>query len=137
MSDPAFVHLRLHSEYSIADGTVRIDEAIDAAAQDAALSHFDYVLNAALLLAYVGVRQGDSVGFMTMSGEERWFAPRKSAATVSAILNRVYDLRPTLHRQLRAAGRPARQLAPPPNQTRLRPRRRPRARPRFRRRQLG
>ena len=67
------------------------------AAQDAALSHFDYVLNAALLLAYVGVRQGDAVGFMTMSGEERWFAPRKSAATVSAILNRVYDLRPTLH----------------------------------------
>ncbi len=67
------------------------------AAQDAALSHFDAVLNAALLLSYVGVRQGDAVGFLTMSGEERWFAPRKSAATVSAILNRVYDLRPTLH----------------------------------------
>lgn len=67
------------------------------AAQDAALSHFDYVLNAALLLAYVSVRQGDAVGFLTMSGAERWFAPRKSAATVSAILNRVYDLRPTLH----------------------------------------
>jgi len=67
------------------------------AAQDAALSHFDYVLNAALLLAYVSVRQGDAVGFLTMSGTERWFAPRKSSATVSAILNRVYDLRPTLH----------------------------------------
>jgi uncharacterized protein (DUF58 family) len=67
------------------------------AAQDAALSHFDYVLNAALLLAYVSVRQGDAVGFLTMSGAERWFAPRKSAATVSAIMNRVYDLRPTLH----------------------------------------
>jgi len=67
------------------------------AAQDAALSHFDCVLNAALLLAYVSVRQGDAVGFLTMSGEERWFAPRKSAATVSHILNRVYDLAPTLH----------------------------------------
>ncbi|HVE49738.1 MAG TPA: DNA polymerase III subunit alpha [Casimicrobiaceae bacterium] len=35
MSDPAFVHLRLHSEFSIADGTLRIDEAIAAAADDA------------------------------------------------------------------------------------------------------
>ena len=34
MSSPGFVHLRLHSEYSIADGTVRIDEAVDAAASD-------------------------------------------------------------------------------------------------------
>src|SRR5512134_1671276 len=35
MSAPAFVHLRLHTEFSIADGTVRIDEAIAAAAADA------------------------------------------------------------------------------------------------------
>ena len=31
---PSFVHLRLHSEYSIADGIVRIDEAVAAAAAD-------------------------------------------------------------------------------------------------------
>jgi len=31
MSAPAFVHLRLHSEFSIVDGTVRIDDAIGAA----------------------------------------------------------------------------------------------------------
>jgi uncharacterized protein (DUF58 family) len=65
-------------------------------AQDAELAHFDYVLNAALLLAYVSLRQGDAVGFLAMAGETRWFAPRKSAATVSLILNRVYDLHPTL-----------------------------------------
>ncbi len=35
MSNPAFVHLRLHSEFSIADGTLRIDDAIAAAAADA------------------------------------------------------------------------------------------------------
>ena len=34
MPAPSFVHLRLHSEYSIVDGTVRIDEAVDAAAAD-------------------------------------------------------------------------------------------------------
>jgi DNA polymerase III alpha subunit (gram-positive type) len=31
---PSFVHLRLHSEYSIADGIVRLDEAVTAAAAD-------------------------------------------------------------------------------------------------------
>ena len=35
MSQPSFVHLRLHSEYSIADGMVRIAEAVDAAHADA------------------------------------------------------------------------------------------------------
>jgi uncharacterized protein (DUF58 family) len=66
------------------------------AAQDDELAHFDHVLNAALLLAYVSLRQGDAVGFLAMAGEPRWFAPRKSAATVNLILNRVYDLHPTL-----------------------------------------
>jgi uncharacterized protein (DUF58 family) len=65
-------------------------------AQDDELAHFDYVLNAALLLAYVSLRQGDAVGFLAMAGEPRWFAPRKSGATVNLILNRVYDLYPTL-----------------------------------------
>jgi DNA polymerase-3 subunit alpha len=35
MTSPTFVHLRLHSEFSIADGTVRIDDAVRAAADDA------------------------------------------------------------------------------------------------------
>jgi len=34
MPAPSFVHLRLHSEYSIADGIVRLEEAVDAAAAD-------------------------------------------------------------------------------------------------------
>ena len=34
MSAPHFVHLRLHSEFSITDGMVRIDDAVAAAAQD-------------------------------------------------------------------------------------------------------
>ncbi|MEQ1555389.1 MAG: PHP domain-containing protein, partial [Gallionella sp.] len=34
MSSPVFVHLRLHSEYSIADGMVRLDAAVAAAHAD-------------------------------------------------------------------------------------------------------
>src|SRR5260221_2159186 len=34
MQNPAFVHLRLHSEFSITDGIVRIDEAVARAAAD-------------------------------------------------------------------------------------------------------
>jgi DNA polymerase-3 subunit alpha len=34
MPAPSFVHLRLHSEYSIVDGIVRLEEAVEAAAAD-------------------------------------------------------------------------------------------------------
>ncbi|HEX2531590.1 MAG TPA: DNA polymerase III subunit alpha, partial [Burkholderiaceae bacterium] len=34
MTTPQFVHLRLHSEFSIVDGLVRIDDVVEAAAQD-------------------------------------------------------------------------------------------------------
>ncbi len=66
------------------------------AARDDDLSHFDQAVNSALLMAYVSLRQGDAVGLMTMSGISRWMAPRKSRATVNSILNRVYDLQPTV-----------------------------------------
>lgn len=65
------------------------------AARDGELSHFDYVLNAALLLAYVSLRQGDAVGLLTMGGHERFMAPRKAAASVNLMLNLLYDLQPT------------------------------------------
>jgi uncharacterized protein (DUF58 family) len=66
------------------------------AARDDDLSHFDHALNAVLLLAYVSLRQGDAAGFLTMSGPTRFMAPRKSAASVNAMLNQLYDLQPTL-----------------------------------------
>ena len=30
-----FIHLRLHTEFSVVDGTNRVDEVVDAAAADA------------------------------------------------------------------------------------------------------
>jgi len=66
------------------------------ASKDDELSHFDHALNAALLLGHVAARQGDAVGFMTMAGVDRYVEPRKSVAAVNAILNRVYDIEPTL-----------------------------------------
>jgi len=65
-------------------------------AKDDDCSHFDHALDATLLLAYVGLRQGDAVGLMTMSGDDRFLAPHKSREMVNRILNTVYDLQPGL-----------------------------------------
>ena len=66
------------------------------ASKDGELSHFDHTLNAALLLAHVALRQGDAVGMLTMGGVHRYCEPRKSVAAVHAIMNRMYDVEPTL-----------------------------------------
>jgi uncharacterized protein (DUF58 family) len=66
------------------------------ASKDDDLSHFDHTLNAALLLAHVALRQGDAVGMLTMGGVHRYLEPRKSIGAVHTMLNRVYDLEPTL-----------------------------------------
>lgn len=57
------------------------------------ITHFDHVLNAVLLLAYVALRQGDAVGVMTFSGQDRWLPPVKGRAGMNSILNAVFDLR--------------------------------------------
>ncbi len=63
-------------------------------AHDGELSHFDHALNAALLLAYVALRQGDAVGLLTFSGERRFLPPLKGLG-LPAVLRAVYDLEPT------------------------------------------
>ena len=65
-------------------------------AQDDDLSHFDHALNAMILLAYVALRQGDAVGVQSFGGEQRQLAPRAGSATLTALINAVYDLQPTL-----------------------------------------
>ncbi len=65
--------------------------------QDDELSHFDHSLNALLLLAYIGLKQGDAVGFMSFGGVSRWLAPAKGTQFINTLLNQVYDCHPTLH----------------------------------------
>jgi uncharacterized protein (DUF58 family) len=64
-------------------------------ARDGDLTHFDHVLNTVLLLSYVALRQGDAVGFLTFSGEERWLPPVQGTVGLEAILRLVYDLETT------------------------------------------
>ncbi|MBA1230144.1 DUF58 domain-containing protein [Pseudomonas viridiflava] len=64
--------------------------------QDGDLSHFDHALNACLLLSYVALRQGDSVGLMTFAGEQnRYLSPVKGHSQLNLLLNSVYDLQTT------------------------------------------
>jgi uncharacterized protein (DUF58 family) len=65
--------------------------------RDATLSHFDEVLTAVLLLAYVALRQGDAAGLMTFADSEpRFVPPRKSRSTLNVFLDTLYDAQPTL-----------------------------------------
>lgn len=64
--------------------------------QDGELSHFDHALNACLLLSYVALRQGDSVGLCTFAGETPlYLAPVKGPGQLKTVLNATYDLSTT------------------------------------------
>lgn len=65
--------------------------------REGTLSHFDEVLNAVLLLAFVALRQGDAAGLMTFADStERFVPPRKSRSTINVLLDTLYDAQPTL-----------------------------------------
>ncbi|PCJ47426.1 MAG: DUF58 domain-containing protein [Moraxellaceae bacterium] len=63
--------------------------------KDGELSHFDHALNAILLMSYVALKQGDSVGLMSFAGQSRWLKPVKGVANMPKLLNHVYDLHTT------------------------------------------
>jgi uncharacterized protein (DUF58 family) len=59
------------------------------------ITHFDRALNAALVLSYVALRQGDTVGMLVCSNQvDRWVAPVRGAVAVQKIVRQVYDLEP-------------------------------------------
>ena len=43
-------------------------------ARDGELAHFDHVLDAALVVSYLALRQGDAVGLLASGGDQRWVA---------------------------------------------------------------
>lgn len=74
---------------------MRADDRTDAAGS----SHFDQVLNAVMLLAYVALKRGDAVGAMTFGtpdGADRLIAPRKGRDTLDGLMSQLYDLQPTV-----------------------------------------
>jgi uncharacterized protein (DUF58 family) len=60
--------------------------------RDSELSHFDYALNAMLLLAYVALRQGDEVSALAFGATRRWIPHLRGVGAVSRLLNGVYDV---------------------------------------------
>lgn len=59
------------------------------------LTHFDRALNAAILLSYVALRQGDSVGVMACSNQvDAWIPPLRGPRAIQSLIGRVYDLEP-------------------------------------------
>ncbi len=61
-------------------------------AHDGELTLLDQTLNALLLLSYVALRQGDSVGLLTFSGAQRWLPPVRGPHGLRHVLDTVYDL---------------------------------------------
>lgn len=63
-------------------------------ARDGELAHFDHALDAALLVSYLALRQGDAVGLLAIGGEKRWVPPQRGMAAIDTLLRASYDLQP-------------------------------------------
>ncbi|MCZ6709005.1 MAG: DUF58 domain-containing protein [Gammaproteobacteria bacterium] len=69
-----------------------IDSGRRMRTRDGSLSHFDHALNGMLLLAYIALRQGDSVGLKLFGAERKWVPPLRGVASLNVLLNEAYDL---------------------------------------------
>jgi uncharacterized protein (DUF58 family) len=63
---------------------------------DGPLSHFDHALNASLVLSYIALRQGDSVGLLSAGDPLRYLSPVSGPGGLDALMNAVFDLQPQL-----------------------------------------
>ncbi len=63
-------------------------------ARDGALAHFDHVLDAALVVAYLALRQGDAVGLLASGGASAWVPPRRGIGAIDELLRATYALQP-------------------------------------------
>ncbi|MFZ1445667.1 MAG: PHP domain-containing protein, partial [Candidatus Dechloromonas phosphoritropha] len=85
MTPPRFVHLRLHSEYSVTDGMVRIGDAVKRAAADGmpALALTDLGNLFGLVKFYTAAR---GKGLKPVAGADVWIANREAPDDVSRLL---------------------------------------------------
>lgn len=90
MTTPQFVHLRLHSEYSIVDGLVRIDDVVKAAAKDgqAALAITDLANLFGMVKFYKGAR---GKGVKPIAGCDVWISNDDDRDKPSRLLLLVKD----------------------------------------------
>lgn len=79
------------------DQTILIvpDCSLRTSVVDGELPLLDHLLNAAILLSYIALGQGDKVGLMSFGGECRYLAPVKGSNGMSQILNHLYNYQPT------------------------------------------
>ena len=63
-------------------------------ARDGDLAHFDHVLDAALVVAYLALRQGDAVGLQATGGSSAWVPPRRGVGMIDELLRASYALQP-------------------------------------------
>jgi uncharacterized protein (DUF58 family) len=63
-------------------------------AREDGLAHFDHALNAALVVSYLALRQGDAAGLLSTGEQPRWVPPRRGMAGIDTLLRASYDLQP-------------------------------------------
>jgi DNA polymerase-3 subunit alpha len=90
MTDPRFVHLRLHSEYAVQDSILRVDEVVKAAKADAmpALALTDLANTFGLVKFYTAARKK---GVKPIAGCDLWLAPPGSEDKPTRLLVLVQD----------------------------------------------
>ncbi|GAB3382161.1 DUF58 domain-containing protein [Lysobacter fragariae] len=63
-------------------------------ARDGELAHFDHVLDAALVVSYLALRQGDGVGLLAAGGDSAWVPPQRGVGAIDNLLRASYALQP-------------------------------------------
>lgn len=59
------------------------------------VSHFDRAMNSMILLSYVALRQGDTVGAIAVSNQlEQWVRPMRGRGSLQKMVRQIYDLQP-------------------------------------------
>ncbi len=76
---------------------IMVDSGRRMRTQDDELTHFDHALNALMLVCYIALEQGDSVGVLSFGNSRRWIPPGKGKEHTSVILNGLFDLQAGNH----------------------------------------